>query len=105
MPRAPIDDAALLVLRPLLRDLEAGRVVVTSLQAGDDEHQAIALSWRREQGEPQPAEPEGLERRFAHLQPPPRAPASNACPQCGSPLLDMGGVVVCHSCAYEGVSG
>ena len=46
MKRAPIDEAALLLLRPLLDDLQGGRVLVTTLQAGDDRDCSIALAWR-----------------------------------------------------------
>ena len=92
MGRAPIDDATLLILRPLLRDLEAGRVVVTSLQAGDDEHRALAVSWCDAKGDPVPAA--GDIARVAEA-------LAGKCPDCGASTVDLTDALVCTKCGYD----
>ena len=98
MPRAPIDQATLLFLRPLLADLEAGRVVVTTLHAGDDSDRSFVCSWREAAPEETaaaaaPAIPDGVARVLPGR--------SRGCPDCGAELRELGNDRVCTHCSWD----
>lgn len=81
---APIDRAALLILRQLVTDLEAGAAVIVSLQAEDDQERAFALRWRDSGREP-----------GAVTSPKPR---DALCQQCGEPVWAGQHGSVCPAC-------
>lgn len=99
--RDPIDEAALILVRALLADLEAGRVFVTKLAGGDKSEGALALEWAYAAAPAEGAQdaPQG---------PPAPAPAPLAtrginCPECRSGRVYVDDVSgnVCEECCHE----
>lgn len=97
--RAPIDAAALVILRELVADLQAGRAVVVGLTAEHDTERALAVKWREaEPGEVAEAAP--LEEPAPTAAPAPQGP--KPCPQCGhaETWLTQHNTLVCPACGH-----
>lgn len=93
MKRDPIDQAALELLRPLLADLEAGRVFITRLGAADARSGRLSLRWKEAEAPvDEPASDLGQALRHA---------AGLPCPECGATLVALEGPPFCTACAWQ----
>lgn len=92
MTRAPLDEAALVLLRSTLADLEAGKIIVTELR-GDDGPAALGLRlrWLVNGAAPAPATTTATPAR-----------AGETCPACGAArLLPITGGPFCPACGHR----
>ena len=94
----PIDVATLALLRPLVADLEAGRVLVRALRAHDKKGQGLTITWA-----PRADASEHAERTTAPAEQDFLPPAAPRCPRgcTTAPEALEGGGWFCAECEAE----